>query len=509
MKHSITKKYTILLSCLLFFTIASCWLINKTFLIRYYQQNKCESLEAVFDEISEIVAGFDNRNNELSEQEKYEIDRISSSNNVSTYIIDGAYYGFLRAVYPTGDSLSIEDYEIMQERWKQYYPSSSKSEFNKKYNKEIIKSGDEYSILKVVDTKLDLKYLDLVSSYNNEYFIFLRTNFDSITENVAIANEFFAYVGIITSIFGTILMYLISREIAKPIQQLNYVAKNMTNLDFDTKYVVDSADELGELGNSINLLSEKLEKTISELKSANNELQNDIKKKIQIDEMRKEFLSNVTHELKTPIALIQGYAEGLQDNINDDEESKDFYCEVIIDEANKMNSMVKKLLTLNQLEFGNDFVEFARFDLVAVIHSVLSSTDILMKQKNIVLHFEEEEPVYVWADEYLVQEVLTNYISNAINHVSGVNIIEVKLVKRKDVVRIAVFNTGELIPEEDLDKVWIKFYKVDKARTREYGGSGIGLSIVKAIMKSMNQNCGVANHETGVEFWFELDTVSQ
>ena len=224
--------------------------------------------------------------------------------------------------------------------------------------------------------------------------------------------------------------------------------------------------------------------------------------------MRKEFLSNVTHELKTPIALIQGYAEGLQDNINEDEESKDFYCEVIIDEANKMNSMVKKLLTLNQLEFGNEIVEFARFDVVAVIRSVLQSTDILMKQKNIVLHFEGSDPVFVWADEYLVQEVLTNYISNAIHHVSGVNIIEVKLIRKENVIRIAVFNTGEKIPEEDIEKVWIKFYKVDKARTREYGGSGIGLSIVKAIMTSMNQKCGVVNHDTGVEFWFELDTVS-
>ena len=508
MKHSITKKYTLLLSCLLFFTIATCWLINRTFLIRYYQQSKCESLEAVFEEIRGIVSELDESDGVLSVSDKYEIDRISSSNNVSTYIVDGAYYGYLRPVYPSGDSLSNDDLNNMKDRWRQYYPSSSRTEFNMKYDRELIKSGNGYGILKVEDTKMDLKYLDLISTYNGEIFIFLRTNYDSIEENVAISNEFLAYVGIITSAIGTIFMYFISRRIARPIQQLNDVAKSMANLDFETKYTITTQDELGELGNSINFLSEKLESTIVELKTANNELQNDIKKKTQIDEMRKEFLSNVTHELKTPIALIQGYAEGLQDNINEDEESKDFYCEVIIDEANKMNSMVKKLLTLNQLEFGNEIVEFARFDVVAVIRSVLQSTDILMKQKNIVLHFEGSDPVFVWADEYLVQEVLTNYISNAIHHVSGVNIIEVKLIRKENVIRIAVFNTGEKIPEEDIEKVWIKFYKVDKARTREYGGSGIGLSIVKAIMTSMNQQCGVVNHDTGVEFWFELDTVS-
>jgi signal transduction histidine kinase len=234
----------------------------------------------------------------------------------------------------------------------------------------------------------------------------------------------------------------------------------------------------------------------------------DIQKKTEIDEMRKEFLSNVSHELKTPISLIQGYAEGLKENINEDEESKDYYCEVIMDEANKMNQMVKKLLSLNELEFGNGQVNFERFDLVALIHSILDSTEILFKQKEVTLYFDQKEPIFVWADEYLIEQVLTNYISNALNHVGGQKIIEIKLIPRDDTVRIAVFNTGENIPEDELDKIWIKFYKVDKARTREYGGSGIGLSIVKAIMNSHNRECGVINRPVGVEFWFELDTKS-
>ena len=149
-----------------------------------------------------------------------------------------------------------------------------------------------------------------------------------------------------------------------------------------------------------NILSKKLEQTISELKSANNELQSDNERKTQIDEMRKEFLSNVTHELKTPIALIQGYAEGLKEDIMEDAESRAFYCDVIIDESMKMNKMVKKLLTLNQLEFGNTPVELERFNLTELIQSVLNSMDILRKQKEVTVYFKETEPVYVWADEY-------------------------------------------------------------------------------------------------------------
>ena len=138
--------------------------------------------------------------------------------------------------------------------------------------------------------------------------------------------------------------------------ELVRISGKMIQLDFDAKYTGNSKTEIALLGKNINELSETLENTISELKSANNELKRDIERKNKIDEMRIEFLSNVSHELKTPIALIQGYAEGLKEGISEDEESKDFYCEVIMDEAAKMNNMVKKLLTLNQLEFGNDTV---------------------------------------------------------------------------------------------------------------------------------------------------------
>lgn len=335
--------------------------------------------------------------------------------------------------------------------------------------------------------------------------IMLRTNLESIEESVAIANKFLAYIGIIVIIIGSIAMFLISKKFTKPIQDLSGIAKKMTDLDFDVKYKVNSKDEIGELGKSINSLSDRLESTITELKQANNELTTDIQKKIEIDEMRKEFLSNVSHELKTPICLIQGYAEGLKENINEDEESRNFYCEVIMDEANKMNQMVKKLLSLNELEFGNNQVNFERFNITSLIQSVLNETEILFKQKEVTLHFEQADPIYVWADEYLIEQVLTNYISNALNHVEGQKIIEIKLIQREDNVRIAVFNTGENIPEVDIDRLWVKFYKVDKARTREYGGSGIGLSIVKAIMNSHNKECGVINRPIGVEFWFELD----
>ena len=225
----------------------------------------------------------------------------------------------------------------------------------------------------------------------------------------------------------------------------------------------------------------------------------------ELDTAKTTFISTISHELKTPIALIQGYAEGLMDNINDDEESREFYCDVIIDEAAKMNEMVKKLLNLNQLEFGEDQVNMERFDLNAVIKGVLQSSDILIRQKEAKVLFTGGDPLYVWGDEFKVEEVITNYLTNALNHLDYDHTIEISCKKEGNVVKTTVFNTGDPIPEEDLDKVWVKFFKVDKARTREYGGSGIGLSIVKAIMDSFQQQCGCQNYDNGVAFWFTLE----
>ncbi len=498
MKHSIKFKLAILLTVLIAFTVFITWFINRTFLSGYYLHCKMEQIVDVFSRVQEIYA----ENQEelfLSEEDTLTMERLSSNSNVHIYVLM-SFAGSPLPSYPHPMDFGDRENEQVQRLIKNYMGRDLNQ-----VDRTIIQEKDNYIIYRLYDSHLDAVYIDLIGILEDNKIVFLRSNFESIQESVALANQFLSYIGIAAVIIGIVAMILVSSRFTKPIHEMANIAKRMSEMDFDIKYPVAKKDEIGELGTSINTLSDKLRDTISELKSANNELQSDIQEKIEIDEMRKEFLSNVSHELKTPISLIQGYAEGLMENVNDDEESRNFYCEVIIDEANKMNQMVKKLLTLNELEFGSNQVNFERFDMVQLIKSVLLSTEILFRQGGVTLHFDEKEPIYVWADEYLIQQVVSNYISNALNHVGGQNIVEIKLIRRENVLRVAVFNTGENIPEDELDKIWIKFYKVDKARTREYGGNGIGLSIVKAIMNSHNKECGVINHSVGVEFWFEVD----
>lgn len=362
-----------------------------------------------------------------------------------------------------------------------------------------------YIIQKNHDNVTSSDYLDLIGTLDNGHVIVIQTPVESIRKSAAISNTFFAYIGIMVTVIGCIFMFFISNNYAKPIQRMAVVAKRMSNLDFDAKVSTFSNDEIGELGHSMNNLADKLEETISDLKTANNELRKDIDRKTQVDEMRKEFLSHVSHELKTPIALIQGYAEGLKDNILDDEESKEFYCDVIIDEASKMNKMVKKLLALNELEFGTDQVQIEHFNLSELINNVIHQSDILIQKNSADVRVDIDKSIYVWADEFKIEEVVTNYFTNALNHLSPDGYIRIWVDKREHDVRVYVFNSGEPISEDDIDKLWIKFYKADKARSREYGGNGIGLSIVAATMEAHGKSYGVENVDGGVQFYFDLD----
>ena len=255
-------------------------------------------------------------------------------------------------------------------------------------------------------------------------------------------------------------------------------------------------------------MSEKLESTIKQLRETNVELEKDIEEKSKIDEMRKQFISDVSHELKTPIALIQGYAEGLIENVNTDEESRRFYAEVILDETNKMDTLVKQLLELMKLEYGKREFNNTKFDIIELIKEVIRKCDVMLKEKNIKVEFDDSKSVYVFADDFYIEQVITNYFTNAIKHVRQVdneNKIEIKVEEINNKIRISIFNTGENIPEEDINKIWQRFYKLDSSRNREDGGTGIGLALVRAIMNIYKNEYGVENKENGVEFYFELD----
>ena len=379
------------------------------------------------------------------------------------------------------------------------------------FNKtDIMYSKDGVNIRRITDNKNDLTFLLLKADLSNDREVYIRMPITPIKDSVDISNKFLLCMGVVTIGLGGVAILFITQRFSKPIEELNEIANEMSNLNFERKYRIhDSEDEIDELGKSINSLSDKLENTIKQLKENNSELEKDIEVKSKIDEMRKQFISDVSHELKTPISLIQGYAEGLIENVNTDEENRKFYSEVILDEANKMDKLVKRLLELMKLEYEEREFNDTKFDIVELINESIKNSSVKLKEQEIEIEFKSEEPIYVFADDFYIEQVFTNYFTNAIKNVEKIDNIKkikigIKKGKEEGKIRVTVFNTGKNIPQENLNRIWTRFYKVDPSRDRSKGGTGIGLALVKAIMTKYNSQYGVSNKKDGVEFYFEI-----
>ncbi|MDD6615747.1 MAG: ATP-binding protein [Lachnospiraceae bacterium] len=491
MNISIRKQLAMIFIGLMAAILVVSMLANSLFLEDFYYVRKKDVLQEAYRQLNEGV----DDSGIMSEESMAEFNDLCIANSI-TFVVEDQ--NFRKQIWT---DMEMEYLRIIAGRLYGYMMGLDGGT-----GSEIMEQNDKYTIWKKYDSAVGLDYMEIWGTLDNGFYFLVRITMDSIRDSVNISNEFIKYVCLVGIILSVFIIWWVTRKVAEPIRELTELSKRMADLDFGVRYTSGGKNEIGQLGEHFNQMSEKLEKAYSQLMTANNELQKDIEEKTRIDEMRREFLSNVSHELKTPIALIQGYAEGLKECVNDDEESREFYCDVIMDESSKMNHLVRQLLTLNHLEEGREEVVMERFDMVPLIHNKIQSVSLLAQQKEARITYYGPEELVVWGDEFKVEEVLTNYLSNAVNHVDGECRIEVKAQETDTKVRISVHNTGQPIPDKDIDQIWGKFYKVDKARTREYGGSGIGLSIVKAIMESFHQSFGVKNCEDGVEFWFELES---
>ncbi len=511
MKYSIRTRFTLIFTGLMAAAIVILWVANSWWLEGYYMSEKVKDLEQAYTQVDNLLELQRASGTDLADE--FEKIQESRRRGRSEQVEEGPLGKLMRSLNEKSNiSIVImsesavvlfsneRQGDYLSERFLRNILGQNKQPF------EVVSETDHYTIQQSFDPGIKSYYLECWGFFSDDSTTFIMSMpVASIRESAALSNRFLAYIGLGVLALGSALIFFTTKRITMPILTLTHLAERMSNLDFDAHYDGDEADEIAVLGHSMNALSDRLRDTIGELKTANLQLQRDIEEKIQIDEMRKEFVANVSHELKTPIALIQGYAEGLTEGMAEDPESRDYYCEVIMDEANKMNKMVKQLLTLSALESGNDAPVMERFDLTELIRGVVTSAQILISQKDVSVEFNRDTPCWVWADEFKIEEVVTNYLNNAINHAGGDRRIVIAAEEMGREVCVSVFNTGNPIPEEDLPNLWTKFYKVDKARTRAYGGSGIGLSIVKAIIDSHQKQCGVENVPGGVRFWFTLD----
>lgn len=324
-------------------------------------------------------------------------------------------------------------------------------------------------------------------------------------ENIVyVAGRVFTFISILTLILFTLIFYLLVAKFTRPLVEMNDITKDMAALNFERKCKNYGSDEIGELGTSINTLSDTLDATLLDLKDKNEQLEKDIEKQQALDNARKSFIDNVSHELKTPIAIISGYAEGVCEGISNDPEVIKEYCKIINDESKKMNTLVLELLELSKLENRVQPFMPEYFSIGQLISSLINHLKLQFEQKSITVKNSVPDELRCCGQIDKIEIVLKNYITNAISHCNGEKIIEINYADNGDCYEISVFNTGEHIGESDIKEIWDSFFRADKSHARSENRFGLGLSIVKSIMEKHSCKYAVKNIKNGVMFTFEI-----
>jgi signal transduction histidine kinase len=337
-------------------------------------------------------------------------------------------------------------------------------------------------------------------------YLFAISSLQPVGEAVSVIRDLYLYFSAFALLLILLLAYIFSNMISKPLVRINRTAMKMAGLDFTVQCDETSRDEIGSLAHTLNFLSANLQRALNELQSANDQLTLDIEKERQLEKMRKEFVAGVSHELKTPISLIMGYAEGLKENLADGTD-KERYLHVISDETQKMGTLVSDMLDLSQLESGRFSLKMGEFSLNELLEYIVRKFSTCFSEKHLKVEFVlPEKPIYVYADEFRIEQVVNNFLNNAIRHTPEYGRIGIKAAGTGPAARVEIENEGPCIEESELENIWQKFYKIDKSRNRDESGNGtgLGLAIVRNILLLHDAKHGVENTRTGVRFFFEL-----
>jgi len=357
-----------------------------------------------------------------------------------------------------------------------------------------------------------LKKIGVVSPMSlknkNDSLIFCVSSIQPIKEASEVISEFFIYLFLGLIVISVVLSLIYSNLISKPLVNLTNAANKISHMNFTEVCETNREDEIGSLAKSLNFLSKNLQEALLDLQQKNSKLKHDIEKERQLEDMRKDFISNVSHELKTPIGIIEGYAEGLKDGIVSGEDAQ-MYLETIIDESKKMSVLVTNMLELSKLESGTIKPNFEDFNINRLITKILKKHTLEFEENKFNVNFNSSTPYsYVYADPFQMEQVLTNIITNAIKYTPPRNDINISIEEGLDKFKISVQNMGVTIPNEEISKLFDKFYRMDKSRERtQKNSTGIGLSIVKNILRLHNSEFNLQNINGGVEFYFYLEKI--
>lgn len=436
-----------------------------------------------------IIGGIYINNNYL--EDFYSNRRIGQIKKVRELISEGAPTEEELETYSQKYNITINMIDRIKKKYLKRYPLDENNEGNR------------------ISKHRGMDHLEYYKLLPTGQFVILRISMDSIQSTVGIVNEFYIYEGIAILIGSLFFIYVFSLHITRPIIALNSIIKRMVNMDFSYRANIKSGDELEELGDNINFLSFELEKNIGQLKLSNMKLKDEVEKRKKIDDLRKEFIASVTHEIKTPVTIINTHAEMLlYDLVEDKKEGKE-YLKTIMSEGNNINTLLNELIKLIKLEEKIVDIKLEKIDLSKLLVEESSKYKIDLAKKNVEFKLNLEENLIVKGDEFKIRQVVNNILSNGVSYVENYGELRINSRTIEDKVKVEIINTGSSIPEAKLENIWKAFYRVEESRNRKYGGTGLGLTIVRGILERHRSEFGVENINNGVKFWFMLKKVSK
>jgi len=454
----IGKKLFFMLLSVLVILIGSIQIVNKFYLEKYYIEKKVDDLK----EISKTI---------IDSDELIDLGEIEDNK------------GLIINLKPLTEEELLADVE-------KEYLSKYKDHYNKilKGESVIERVGYEGSVG---------EYIVLYRKYSEDIFIEISTPISHARELVDIATSFNNKIFLVVLILGGIISSITSKLIVKPILELKSITKDISELNFSNRFKYSYKDEIGSLGQSINKMGSLLEEAIGNLKTANEKLQQDIANEKRLEKLRREFIANVSHELKTPIALIQGYSIGLED-VSHIKEDRDFYTGVIIEESEKMNKLVEELLLISKIDSGYLKLNLESIDIDKLLKEAIGRYYLKIKEYEVKYKGEE---TFVIGDRRLVSRVIDNFIGNAFKYASKNSEIEVKIENINESVKITIKNLVDT--KLNLEEIWTPFYRGDSSRSTD--GNGLGLAIVKGILEEHKSSYGVELNKGEIEFYFTLN----
>lgn len=432
------------------------WILNISSLDIFYESSKKKQL---LNTVSEI------QKNYYSSSLEDILDELTYNNDfcVEVYRNNQPIYisnDYDRGCMVDGNPLELNAYK--RQFMNSNYTSQNYEFINPKHNNKILMSS-----LKIDDT-----------------YIFINTSLEPIDSTVAVIKHQFIYILVAVLILSFIIAYFISKRISKPIEKINTSAKKMAKGDFDVVFVNDSnIEEIEELTKTLNYTKDELEKT---------------------EILRQELMANVSHDLKTPLTMIKAYAEMVRDLTYKDKKKREANLNIIIEETDRLNVLVNDILKLSKMQAGQiPFIE-EEFDIHTCIQDVMKRYDIYVTRDGYTIDYDNKDSIIVLADKKRIEQVLYNLLNNALNYTGNDKKVTIRVVDKKNNVRVEIIDTGKGIAEDELNHIWDKYYKIDKTYSRVQIGSGIGLSIVKNILTYQNLPYGVTSSKKGSTFYFEI-----